>query len=491
MIRKASILILALSFSGVLLAQTPQEEYEAWKRQARGEYNQYREDRVKEYQEFREKANAEYAAFLQEAWERMGVKPAEKPPVEPEPPKPEVVPQDAKPTTDPIPYTPPDTLPKQDTVPDVPLPVVPKPKPVDPSFRVSYYGTSITIHSDREKRPTLSSCDGKSVGKMWERLAKKDFDPLLRDCLEQKRKLSLGDWGFVQLVRKTAKAYYGKECNEVTLMSAYLLCQSGYQCRLARKGNKLLLLMPFDCKMMFNHPYIDIDGVNYFVLNMKEGDGEVEVFNKAFPKEHKASLRMKRLPKLAQRAGSKRTLSDKEPHVVTCSVSVNRNLIDFLNDYPLTPRWDYYALASLSDDVKKNLYPTLRQKIAGQNQKAAANTLLHWVQTAFDYKTDPEQFGVERPLFADESLYYPFCDCEDRSILFSILVHDLLGLDVVLLHFPGHLATAVHFTTKVDGDYLDLKGGRYIICDPTYIGAPVGMAMPQCKKQKMRVIKLR
>ena len=29
--------------------------------------------------------------------------------------------------------------------------------------------------------------------------------------------------------------------------------------------------------------------------------------------------------------------------------------------------------------------------------------------------------------------------------------------------------------------FFDLEDGRYIVCDPTYIGAPVGLAMPEYK----------
>lgn len=85
----------------------------------------------------------------------------------------------------------------------------------------------------------------------------------------------------------------------------------------------------------------------------------------------------------------------------------------------------------------------------GKSKSEAANTLIDFVQTAFEYKTDEEQFGYERPLFADETLYYPYSDCEDRAIFYSILVRDLLGLDVVLLHYPNHLATAVSFGEEI------------------------------------------
>lgn len=65
------------------------------------------------------------------------------------------------------------------------------------------------------------------------------------------------------------------------------------------------------------------------------------------------------------------------------------------------------------------------------------------------------------------------------QFFFSILVRDLLKLEVVLLNYPGHLATAVRFNEEVSGYYFLVKEKKYVLCDPTYIGAPVGDCMPQ------------
>lgn len=104
----------------------------------------------------------------------------------------------------------------------------------------------------------------------------------------------------------------------------------------------------------------------------------------------------------------------------------------------------------------------------------AVNKLLNWVQTAFVYEYDDKVWGHDRAFFSEETLYYPYCDCEDRAILFTRLVRDLLGLQTILVYYPGHLACAVCFTDKVAGDYILLDGKRFVITDPTYIGAPVG-----------------
>ncbi len=121
----------------------------------------------------------------------------------------------------------------------------------------------------------------------------------------------------------------------------------------------------------------------------------------------------------------------------------------------------------------------------------AASWLLYWIQTAFMYEYDDKVWGHDRAFFAEETLYYPYCDCEDRSILFSRIVRDLLGIDVILVFYPGHLATAVAFSENVKGDYIEMNGKRYTICDPTYIGTPAGATMPDMNNETAKVILLK
>ena len=60
-------------------------------------------------------------------------------------------------------------------------------------------------------------------------------------------------------------------------------------------------------------------------------------------------------------------------------------------------------------------------------------------------------------------------------------------------YFPptlNGLAMAVHFTGEVKGDYIMLDGKKFVVCDPTYINAPVGKTMPNMDNSKATIILL-
>ena len=136
------------------------------------------------------------------------------------------------------------------------------------------------------------------------------------------------------------------------------------------------------------------------------------------------------------------------------------------------------------DRLKKLLSPHL-QKLSAPEQ---LNFLLHLVQKSFEYKTDQDQFNKEKYFFAHETFVYPYSDCEDRSVLFANLVKALLGYNVVLLDYPEHIATAVEVPFSIEGKTVTHKGKTYLICDPTYINANIGMEMPNLKVSERKVV---
>lgn len=485
-IRIAAIISLLLLFCRyTAYAQT----FEEYRQRAFSDFNKYKSEKERAFKEYRDRINAEFAEYMRQAWPEHEACPAEPVPQRPEPPRPVVKDPDAGPSNDPVPFD--DVIPTPMPV-QPPQPVVPLPqpdRPAQPSFAFSFYGTPCKVSLDAGHHFTLRNADESSVADAWTRLSSDAFLTIVSECLAWRDRLRLCDWGYFRFVERMTTAFFAtSEVNEARLMQMFILTQSGYKVRIARADNRLVLLLPSK-DVIYKYVYLTIGGCKYYVADPTMRQRSFHVLEREFPKEQFFSLRISAEPLLTLRPSEARTLASKRYRDISADVRSNRNLIDFYAEYPHIS-WRTYALTPLSTFAKEQLYPTLRRAIAGKEKPAAANILINFVQTAFEYKTDEEQFGYERPLFADETLFYPYSDCEDRAILYSVLVRDLLGLDVVLLHYPNHLATAVCFEKEIPGDHLILDGRKYLVCDPTYIGASIGDAMPRFKQTAAKIVRL-
>lgn len=492
--KQALIAFALLLVASQMSAQTDFETYKRQQQQKLKEYNQqkrnfeaYSQKQREEFEAYRAKLNAEYAEHMRKAWAQFGSHAAKPIPQRPEPPQPVVRIPDEKPQQKVLPIgkvvVP--VVPAEPIAPVVPLPEV---RPEPSGFSFMYYGTPCHVSLTDAHSYRLQGVSENQVADAWALLSGDKYLSVLAECAEYRKALNLCDWGYVRLLQVMTENFFAQDGhNEAVLMQMYLLVQSGYKVRIARTDNRLVLLLPI-AQEVYGYSYLTIDGIPYYIMDKGVKGKSFHVFNHSFPQERLLSLYIHSTPDLKVKSTALRTLTDSRQLKTT--VAVNKNLIDFYNDYPLSAQWNFYSLASLSSKAKSALYPKLRQTIEGKSRVEAANILLHFVQTAFDYQTDDVQFGVERPLFADEMLYYPYCDCEDRSIFYSILVRDLLGLDVVLLNYPRHLATAVCFDADVSGDHIVLGNRRFIICDPTYINASVGESMPKLKQEKIEVVVL-
>lgn len=466
-----------------------QQTYEQYKKEQQAKLAKYKSAKQKEYDAYRKKVNAEYATYMEQTWKAYKSFAAKKKPKDQDPPTPTVKHGNEQISTDEIRYK----LVIKLVPYEVPEPVVPIDEPpVDekPKFSFLFHDTPCSVHLSKEMRYTLPDASEKSASDMWMQLSDGTYDALISDCLHLRKELQLGDWGYINLIQALTKGFYGSNTNEAILMQMYILTQSGYAMRIARTDERWVLLMPCEASL-YDYSYIFRDSKQYYILDKVKSGGSYYVFDKAFPEERMPSLRMTQSPKLAYSAAPQRTVSSARYPMMRANVSENKNLIDFYNEYPLSANWDYYSTASLAEETKRTLYPALKREIAGKSHKDAANMLINFVQTAFNYKTDGDQFGYERPLFGDETLYYPYSDCEDRSIMYSILVRELLGLEVVLLYYPGHLATAVAFPNNQSyGYHFTWNGKVFTICDPTYIGADIGECMPRYQSTSPDVIQI-
>ena len=416
-------------------------------------------------------------------------KAADKPTAQPEK-KPVVEVVEAEPEAEPAPVVEAGRRPEPAAEPRLPV----SSTPMSPLYRgesgrskIAYGGLAFYLNNSLNRKCSLNGLNENAIADAYEALCNSDYKPLLADCAQIQKDLRLNDWGVFTLVRQVADTYCGT-ANESIVMQQFLLNEMGYKARMARKAteDKMMLFVATDCSI-YAHPYITLNGQNYYNLSGNNEQCQFYMCQKDSPKaKNSVGMQLKEAPLFPGTVVS--STHQAKGSAARVTVDVPKALMDFYKDYP---QCDYsvYFNAPVNAAMENRILSSLAPLVQGRNEADAANILINFVQTAFQYQTDGQQFGYEKPFFVEELFYYPYSDCEDRAMLFSYLVRKLLGLDVVLLDYPEHIATAVRFNGNVSGDYLMVNGRKYTVCDPTYIGASIGMTMPRYKTVSAKVLK--
>ena len=482
-----SLFIFNLSISCVFSQDI--EGFNSFREKLLGDFQKEKQGIYKRFNSFRDSINAEYAEFLKTVWSEISLSdPIPRPKEKVVPPHPYTKPIEDKTIT-----VIPEKVPvlKPDPKPHPVEPIKDSPQPRNDYINFSFYGIKEKIRIPDISDYHIDIRNNESISKAWESLCNERIENTLYDLLKIRDKYNLCDWGYLQMINSLA-CQYCKEKSMTTLLTAYLYIQSGYQMRLGKDNSQLILL--YGSKhQIYEKPFYVVDGVKYYPYTTSVSS--LSICPAKFEGETPLSLIIDSEQKLGTTLSEERVIKSAKYQDVTAISSVPLELIRFYDSYPtsaigenLLSRWAMYANTPLSDKTKELLYPSLKTSILDCSDIDAVNRLLNWVQTGFEYEYDDKVWGHDRAFFAEETLYYPYADCEDRSILFSRLVRDLLNLDVALVYYPGHLATAVKFNSEVQGDAMIIDGKRFVICDATFIGAPVGSQMPNLDYKSAKTI---
>ena len=515
-----------------------QDDYEKWKKAEGDKYQQWKDARDKEFTEFLKTEWKAFQAFKEQtlfdtpkpktmpvATPRPVTKPDRKQKLEPEQ-KPEVK-AEPKPelNAEPKPEVKPDVklqpTPQPKTEPQPELKVEPKPEPKSeekPVVKMETKPESNTI-VDPEKNPNSMSLDfyeanvpllydngltahlegapsAKTISAFWEAMSKSNYEDFIKQAQLFKERMRLNDWGYCEFVNKTAEQLFPGSRNESNMFDWFMLSKSGYQVKIGYSGDNVYLLLP-------------TSGILYGIAYYMFGNSTTKFYNVMFGKYEKPQIstlysydqnypnaikltgyRLDAAPSIHKDVQTKTLKFTHNGSEYSVKVEYDRSAVKFFEYYPQTDLEVYFD-AVPSTDARTSLLEALRPFVKDRSETEAVDLLLHFVQTAFKYETDDEQFGREKPFFPEETLFYPGSDCEDRAVLFSFLVRNLLGLEVVGLEYPNHVASAVRFKGEVNGDQVVYQNRKYIICDPTYINADYGMCMPQFKDTKPGIIVLK
>jgi hypothetical protein len=458
-------------------------------------FNEERRQLVNRFDTYTDSVNMEFAGYLARSWESFKTE------------APNAIPRTPSPAEIPV------YIPGSDERPPVDTPVTAEPATEDTALTeppagerkdliqiaprqesssappIGFFGTPVRINPFEGYAAGLSGTDESRIAACWEKLAKNSGSKAFVNALNaQAGALRLGQWGIYCLLREWADANFspGRE-NEKAVFIVYMLNQAGYKAKIGRMNGSLAVMAAF-ANTVYGLSYIRIGGDCYYILSgtaPAEGGQPVSSYRLGYaPAVRSIDLRVRTLPALPDSVCTReRTVSG-----TACAFRCNGNLANYFGTFPQT-ELQIYAATPLSDvaagSIAAGLEPGLRDKTPAE--KLAF--LLSFVQHGFPYRTDREQFGREKFFFPEETLFFPYSDCEDRAALFCRLVDMFCHLDTLLIEYPSHVASAVRL--DLPGDAVVYNGERYIVCDPTYIGAPIARTMKGCDNAAAKIIPLK
>ena len=447
------------------------------------EFEKFKNEQQLEFKDFKNKRDEEFANLLKNQWKSFVLNKGEEPPAAPLPPKqPDVLPK------------PPNQSNKE--IPKLSIPIPKKNIPVDTSkivlkneeklpllININFYNKNIEIKYAKYLQTKHTTNDEKGISDYWKKLSEADYEIFINQLKRISSKLRLNDWANYDLVYKISKELLNDE-NDRVLFCFFILNHWGYDSKVGKKNERLVLLLPFE-NTIYLKSFLVLNNKKYYIMD-DDFNGQILTFEQNFSNSNKKiNLKLEKSPLLGNNYSTK-SLHLKKLNK-TVDIKYNNNLINFNDNYPCTDLYVFFS-SNVDPITENDLIEAFSPLIKDKNELEAVNIILDFVENSFEYKTDNDQFGREKFYFPEDIFYYKYSDCEDRAVLFSYLVKTLLKLEVVGLDYKTHVATAVKFNSNISGDSIVFNNKTYIICDPTYIGSSTGMCMPQFKNVNPGII---
>lgn len=437
-------------------------------------FDQFRKSILDNYSNYRSEILSQYVKYLDSLWveypQYAGV---ERNPF----PKPKDIPvvKNIKPLpADEIPPTP-DKMPG---VGDTSIPSDENPvRQVKGKINLSFYGIPLSMSDIDYTIP--DNLSRKTASDLWTYMYSEDYhSPVIAEIKRLSTELNLNDYLIFELTQKYVDTKFSSHTSfSRNVLKHFLLSNMGYDIRLAEtESGASLILLPFN-QMVYARPFLNIDDKKYFVFSDIPLNQNESIYTCFLPSDlflgDKFELKLNNL-----KLPYKPYRYNINYGGITLTGEVNANIYPILYHYPQMPI-EGYVQSVVNSDLRRNIVSQFKNLLEKYSDKDKAEKLLHFTQFAFDYATDDEYHGFEKPYFIEEILYYPKCDCEDRAIFYSYLLYNVAGIENHIISYPGHEATSLTLPSEeMKGTSYSYRGKKFFISDPTYIGASIGMCMP-------------
>lgn len=304
-------------------------------------------------------------------------------------------------------------------------------------------------------------------------LNRNNFHPIVDSLIHYKEQLNLNDWLYYQLIRKVAETLSPKKDNyeRYTFYKWFLMVKSGYDAKLTIANNRIIFYV-YNKEDIADIPFLLFKNKKYMCLNYHDYEhanlNDVPPVDMiGIPEAKKAfSYKVTRMPDFKPENYKEKRIEFSYKHkAYHFNVKLNPEVDAIFRNYPGVDFESYFNIP-LTKETYSSLIPLLKKNVTGMGQKKGVDYLMQFTRYAFLYQDDENNFGKEKRLSPEETLFSKYSDCDDRAALFFYLVKEIYNVPMIALLYPTHITMAVQFDKPV-GDPIVYNGKIYSVCDPT------------------------
>jgi len=346
-----------------------------------------------------------------------------------------------------------------------------------------FFGTKVGFNFDKKMQSAkFYPMNQKGIVNFFSIEASSNYMGIVEDIKETKKMMLLNDWALYMLIRKIGEKIYTNS-DDAKLFSWFILNKLGFKTKIAISNKHIVLLQKTKQKLYSTPGYKINEDVFYDIDRYNQPtQNTIYTYPQEYPNATKElDFSISKLPLFVNNERVRKISFKYLSQDYLFKYRYNQNLINFMNSYPQV-EYKVYFNTPLQPVTYEDISKAMKKYINGKKASQAINFVLNMVQKSFKYERDQQQFGKEKVMFAEETLFYKSSDCEDRAVLFAYLIKKLFDISVVGIKYKNHMATGLYI--PLQGDHVNLHGRRYVIADPTYTNANVGEAMPKYRSVK-------
>lgn len=363
---------------------------------------------------------------------------------------------------------------------------------------IDFYGDSLQFPIEASMNaPFLQPLSDLNISNFYTHLVSGSYQPMIQALLKYREEKKLDDWFYYQLIRTTAEKLSPKAVNyhRYTLYKWFLLNESGYTATIRFRNDTLLLYVRSE-EVIYDIPYYMLGNKQFVCLNYHDYNSNINIdaitfttVSLAVGGNNRFSYKVTQLPVLKKNNYTVRHLQfDYKNKDYRFNVVLDEQMQKIFTNYPVVDYASQFSIP-LSQTTYNSLIPLLKEAVKSMTQQQGVDYLMQFTRSAFLFQTDTKAYGKEKRLSAEQTLFYEFSDCEDRSAFFFNLVKEIYRLPMIVLSYPTHITVAVRFEHST-GTPVVYNGEPYWVCEPTpqKKNLKIGEMIPSLKKQPYEVV---